>query len=188
MSRELKMAGRNATVNAVGLLLSAILLTACPGTAGTSRASPGASTSDVDECEPIPSKSAVSGFQPGEIRVTKAGVSSLQDVVRVLGDAGFPNLVVLRLGVPTEVQLALESDRELIARTAYRLPDGNIVEVLQTCATHIPAVGRAVRIRGADGIRDGETVRWVERGYLLGVSPGKTEYARALTWQKATVS
>lgn len=182
------MAGRSTTVNAACLLLSAIVLTACPGTAGTSAASLGASASNVDECEPTPSQSAVSGFQPGEIRVTKAGVSSLQDVVRVLGDAGFPRLVVLRLGVPTEVQLALESDRELIARTAYALPDTSIVEVLQTCATHLPAVGRAVRVRGTDGISDGESVRWIERGYLLGVSPGKTEYALALEWRKAIAS
>jgi hypothetical protein len=181
------MAGRRTTVDTACLLLSAMLLTACPGTVGTNAASPGASASD-DLCEPIPSLSAVSGLQPGEIRVTKTRVSSLQDVVRVLGDAGFPRLVVLPLGVPTEVQLALESDRELIARTAYGLPNGSVVEVLQTCATHLPAVGRAVRVRGTDGISDGGSVRWVERGYLLGLSPGRTEYARALEWRTATVS
>jgi hypothetical protein len=102
----------------------------------------------------------------------------------VLGDAGFPHLVVLRVGVPVVVQLALESDRELIAKTTYRLPNGSSVEVLQTCAIHFPAVGRAVRVRGTDGISDGESVRWVERGYLLAVSPGKMAYARSLEWRK----
>jgi hypothetical protein len=181
------MARRRTTVNAA-LLLSTTLLTACPGTAGTRAASPGVEASNVHGCEPIPSQSAVDGFRPGEIRVTKANVSSRQDVARVLGDAGFPNLVVLRLGVPTEVQLALEADRELIARTAYRLPNGSLVEVLQTCAIHFPAVGRAVRVRGTDGISDGESVRWVERGYMLVVSPGKMEYARVLEWRNATAS
>jgi hypothetical protein len=174
---------RRRTMVAV-FLLSAMALIACPSTAERRVASPGAEPSDVHRCEPIPSQSAVSGFRPGEVRVTRANVSSRQDIARVLGHAGFPHLVVLRVGIPVVVQLALESDRELIAKTTYRLPNGGSVEVLQTCAIHFPAVGRAVRVRGTDGISDGESVRWVERGYLLAVSPGKMAYTRSLEWRK----
>ena len=106
----------------------------------------------------------------------------------MLGSAGFPVLVVLPLGSPTTVEFDLESDRELIARTTYRLPGGTLVEVIQTCAIHSPLVGRDVRVRGRAGVNDGQSIRWIERGYRLIVSPGVNRYARALKWEKAALS
>jgi len=175
-------------------VLSAMLLTACTGATNLGAASPntahpdagGASSTPTGSkphaCAPVPSQKAVESLAPGQVRVTKMSVTSRQDVVRRLGSAGFPVLIVLPFGVPTGVEFDLESDRELIARTVYRLPGGRTVNVLQTCAIHFPLVGRDVQVRGRRGINDAGSVRWTERGYMLGVDPGKERYTRALAW------
>ena len=185
---------------ATAWLLTSTLLTACTGATnssagspktslpGTSGASPSRAPSKDHPCAPVPSEKAVEGLAPGGSKITKARVTSRQEVVRQFGIAGFPVLVILPLGAPTQVEFDLESDRELIARTMYTLSGGRTVQVIQTCAIHLPLVGRDVRVRGRHGINDGGSVRWVERGYMLAVTPGKDRYAQALLWRTASAS
>lgn len=91
--------------------------------------------------------------------------------------------LILPGGLPAVAELRYEPDGEVDARTIY----SGLVEpisVFQSRSVHWPSAGQPIRVRGHAGKRLGAAVYWVERGYLLSVSPARPRYLGLLEWRE----
>jgi hypothetical protein len=155
-------------------IVTLLALVAGPGCEGqrTTRlsdsVSPGASTRDS------PSASATSDLQVQTFRI-----ASRDELVRRLGDLGWEEVVVFPNGDPESVEI-WGGDDHWHAQT-HSVVVGGRIGVTQAGIGGLPT-GRLVSVRGEDGIRSQGILYWIEKEFVVALSPGEKSIAAQLEW------
>jgi hypothetical protein len=140
------------------------------------------------EGQPAPpsSPSPSESFSPSEspsssLQVQAIKIGSRDELVRRLTELGWTEVVILASGDPKSVEI-WGGDDHWHAQTHY-LFHGRRIEVTQTGIGGLPP-GRLVRVRGEDGIRSQGILYWIEREFVVALSPGETNLAAKLEWTR----
>jgi hypothetical protein len=126
---------------------------------------------------PVPG--SPSDVPESDVEVHTYAVTSLEELFEPLLDTGWADAVVLRDAVPIQLEL-WTGGGHWHAQTTYR-SSGRRVQVTQAGSEGLPP-GQLVAVRGENGVRSDGGLYWLERGFTLAISPGKTSIARALEW------
>lgn len=109
-------------------------------------------------------------------------MASRAELVDEVAELGFDEVMVLTIGRP--VRLEHYTTDHLHLRMTYETRTGE-VRLFQSNDQGITS-GAGVVVRGREGVRNGEGVSWVERGYILDLNPLERHYVRALRWVTTT--
>lgn len=161
-------------LRASALLVCAVFALTTAACEPASRSKPRVTTPSV---EPSPSDSPMTDVVLETHRVT-----SVEDVLRVLEDIGWDQVLVFAGGTPKRLQV-WESGGHFHARVDYGAP-GVRLSLIQAEGEGLPP-GELVRVRGEDGVRSDGNLYWTERGFVIALSPGRRALAVELGWVAA---
>jgi hypothetical protein len=105
-------------------------------------------------------------------------VASHKDLLQRLMELGWSEVLIFPNGDPKSLEI-WGGDDHWHAQTHY-LFAGMRVEVTQAIGGLPP--GRLVRVRGEDGIRSQGILYWIEREFVVALSPGDKKLAAKLEW------
>jgi len=159
-------------LRAAGVLVCAVLMLTTAACEPASQPEAKVTTPPVGE--PSPSASPMSDVVLETHRVT-----SIDDVLAVLEQIDWEQVLVFERGTPARLQV-WESGGHLHARVDYGRP-GLKLSLIQAEGEGLPP-GQLVRVRGLDGIRSDGGLYWIERDFVIALSPGRKTLAAALTW------
>jgi hypothetical protein len=106
-------------------------------------------------------------------------VASHKDLLQRLMELGWSEVLIFPNGDPKSLEI-WGGDDHWHAQTHY-LFAGMRVEVTQAGIGGLPP-GRLVRVRGEDGIRSQGILYWIEREFVVALSPGDKKLAAKLEW------
>jgi hypothetical protein len=132
------------------------------------------STTPSPPVDPSPSEPAGS-----DVDLATHRVDSIAEVLRLLESIGWAGILVLEDGTPNRL-LIWESGGHLHARTDY-VGAGEKLSIVQAEGEGLPP-GGLVMVRGEDGVKADGNLYWVERGFVIALSPGRKSLATSLTW------
>ena len=106
-------------------------------------------------------------------------IGSRDELVQRLGDLGWEEVVIFPNGDPRSVEI-WGGDDHWHAQTQY-LVGGRRIEVTQAGLGGLPP-GRLVRVRGEYAVRSQGIFYWIEREFVIALSPGEKGLAAKLEW------
>jgi hypothetical protein len=129
---------------------------------------------------PSPSESSPPSESPSSsLQVQMIKIGSRDELLQRLTELGWTEVVILPNGDPKSVEI-WGGDDHWHAQTHY-LFGGRRIAVTQTDIGGLPP-GRLVRVRGEDGIRSQGILYWIEREFVVALSPGDKRLAAKLEW------
>jgi hypothetical protein len=154
-------------------LLAASVAPACEATR------PSGSTESRSDDPSSADQGSTSDNPASDVQVQTYRIGSRDQLVQRLGDLGWEEVIIFPNGDPKSVEI-WGGDDHWHAQT-HHLVTGRQIGVTQAGVGGLPP-GRLVRVRGEYGIRSQGMLYWIEREFVVALSPGEEELAARLEW------